>query len=473
MAQTQAPANFWKNGHMRGYTPSGATYPGDIVVIGSKAFLAANAIAANALGTLHVDGTWQIPKDTSTFADGDAVYWNATGNPNIGTAGTGAATSTASGNTYIGTADGSAATGDQYVYALTVPVMNVASVGGVMTATSITASTSTLPIAGVAAAQGGSVSITGGASSTSGNAGGAASMAGGLGGATGTGGAASVTGGAGTSTGLGGAATLTGGAGGNATSGTGAVGGAATVTAGAGGTATTGTGGAGAVASLVSGAGGAASGAAGVGGAGGASNLAAGVGGASALSTGGAGGLMTVAGGVGGAATGGSGNGGAGGNLILNSGTGGTSSGGSAGANGVVAIGDLASSCAGIYLGRGTKSALQVAVTTTSIGTSQSSTPTSAQLLGGIVTQTGATGAGTVTLPTGTALSTACPRTPVAGDSFDCWFCNLGGSQTLTITGQTGTTVIGTAAVGTGKMSIIKFVNTGSNAWNCYVSVSA
>lgn len=116
---------------------------------------------------------------------------------------------------------------------------------------------------------------------------------------------------------------------------------------------------------------------------------------------------------------------------------------------------------------------------TAALGTAQNSTPTAAQLLGGIVTQTGATGAGTVTLPTGTLLSTAVSGStvssadPFAGQSFTTLFANLGGSQTLTITGATGSTVIGTAAIGTGKNALLTFVNTGANTWNVYVNVSA
>jgi len=71
-------------------------------------------------------------------------------------------------------------------------------------------------VSGLAAAQGGSVTVVGGTSSTAGNAGGAAAIKGGEPGATGVGGAATVTGGAGGATsGKGGAATVTGGAGTN------------------------------------------------------------------------------------------------------------------------------------------------------------------------------------------------------------------------------------------------------------------
>lgn len=153
--------------------------------------------------------------------------------------------------------------------------------------TSITGTDSNLDINGLAAAQGGTITVTGGTSSTSANAGGPVTIVGGTPGATGIGGAATVTGGAG----LGGAA-----------------GGAATVTAGAG----QGTG-AGAIAGLVGGASGA--GATGNGGVarvvGGAATSTAGTGGAAQLTGGlgtttGAGGAVTIAGGAGGnAATGG------------------------------------------------------------------------------------------------------------------------------------------------------------------------
>ncbi len=136
--------------------------------------------------------------------------------------------------------------------------------------------------------------------------------------------------------------------------------------------------------------------------------------------------------------------------------------------SGVLALGDT--STGGVALNRGARQALQVGMTLTSIGTAQSSTPTGAQLLGGLITQTGATGAGTITLPTGTALSLACPRTPVAGDSFDCMFANLGGSQTLTVTGDTGTTMAGGVTIATAKTAMLRFYCTGSNTWNIFVT---
>lgn len=87
-------------------------------------------------------------------------------------------------------------------------------VGAALLATGITGTDSSLGITGLAAAQGGAVVVTGGASSTSGNAGGAVTLVGGAPGATGVGGAVGMTGAAGGATsGAGGAASVTGGAG--------------------------------------------------------------------------------------------------------------------------------------------------------------------------------------------------------------------------------------------------------------------
>jgi hypothetical protein len=144
----------------------------------------------------------------------------------------------------------------------------------------LTGNDASLGVTGLAAAQGGAIVLTGGTSSTSGNAGGAVSHVGGVPGATGVGGAASIAGGAGGATsGAGGVASITGGAG---TAGN-AAGGVASAIGGAGqGSA------AGGVGKVVGGAGGAT-------GAGGAAQLTGGVGGA----TSGTGGAVAIAGGAG------------------------------------------------------------------------------------------------------------------------------------------------------------------------------
>lgn len=108
-----------------------------------------------------------------------------------------------------------------------------------------------------------------------------------------------------------------------------------------------------------------------------------------------------------------------------------------------------------------------------SLGTNQSSAPTAAQLLADILTQTGATGAGTVTFPSGTAISAAYPTVPAIGTRHKIKFCNLGGGQTLTLTGATGSTMVGAVAVASAKNADLELVNTATNAWNVYTNVSA
>lgn len=125
-----------------------------------------------------------------------------------------------------------------------------------------------------------------------------------------------------------------------------------------------------------------------------------------------------------------------------------------------------------VSIGRGSVKPPVTSSTTASLGTAQNTTPTAAQLVGGVITQTSATGAGTCTLDNGTNISTAVPGVAV-GDTFQCVYANLGGAQTVTITGATGSTVIGSAAVASGKNALMLFVNTGTNTWNVYVNLSA
>lgn len=89
---------------------------GDVVVLGSIPLVCLptdpNQTGSN---SLTAEGIYDVPKDTSTFSAGDAVYWNATGSPVTGTASSGAATSTASGANLLGWATADAATGASFV----------------------------------------------------------------------------------------------------------------------------------------------------------------------------------------------------------------------------------------------------------------------------------------------------------------------------------------------------------------------
>ncbi len=224
MAQTPAIQYQHEDGVID-YTPSSAVTCGDVILIGTIPMIAQNDIAASVKGSLKNEGVWKVPKTTDTFTAGDAVYWNTTGSPVVGTVSTGAATSTASGNYLMGYAVLDALTGDTYVYVELTAAKRTTAIAGSVTADDITGSDSSLGITGNAPATtssaGGAVVVAGGIGGSVSGAGGLVSMTGGAGTASAAaGGAASVVGGAPGLTGVGGAVAITGGVGG-ATSGTG------------------------------------------------------------------------------------------------------------------------------------------------------------------------------------------------------------------------------------------------------------
>lgn len=287
MAQT--PAKFEDSGDTIDYTPGADVTAGDVIVVGTIPAIAPCNIASGVPGVLKIGGKWKVPKDASTFTQGDSVHWDENGSPVTGTALSGAATSTTSGNNLMGMAAADAGTGDSYVYVTLTAAKRTTTVAGDVTADSITGSDASLGIAGLGSTTGGAIAVTGGTSSTGAVAGGAVSVTGGTGGAAGAGGAVSMVGGspasgnaaggtgtfsagAGSGTGAGGAVTTKGGASGSGATGNGgawtAGGGAAASTNGTGGAASltggaaTGTGTGGALA-LASGASAGASGTAG------------------------------------------------------------------------------------------------------------------------------------------------------------------------------------------------------------------
>jgi len=99
----------------------------------------------------------------------------------------------------------------------------------------------------------------------------------------------------------------------------------------------------------------------------------------------------------------------------------------------------------------------------------QNATPTIAQILGGIVIHTSVTGGGTVTVPTGTAMSTGVSG--VAVGSTIKWTYYNDGNQTATITAADGHTLVGgTAAVTTGKHIYITSYCSAANTWVSFLT---
>jgi len=78
------------------YTPASAVVAGDVVVQGTLVGVAHAAIAANALGALHVTGVYDFAKAVtsgSAITAGAKVYWDASGE---------VVTTTVGSNVYVG-----------------------------------------------------------------------------------------------------------------------------------------------------------------------------------------------------------------------------------------------------------------------------------------------------------------------------------------------------------------------------------
>jgi len=111
----QVAANYYSDDGAVDYTPGSAVTCGDVVVVGNRALIADHDIAANVKGALATEGIFAVPKKTGAWTVGLPVYWDATGDPDNGTAGSGAASQVA-GGVYMGIATAAAASGDDYGY---------------------------------------------------------------------------------------------------------------------------------------------------------------------------------------------------------------------------------------------------------------------------------------------------------------------------------------------------------------------
>lgn len=211
MSDKRFQAQSYKPGRQIEYTPVAAVNAGDVIIVGTIVAYAPEAIAAGAPGNLEAEGSvWGVGANEA-WAQGESLYWNPTGNPYLGTAGTGCFTTTASGGTLAGYARKAKASTDQTGIVQLTSASRIETLAGSLGADDIVGTDSNLGILGKAGAAGG--------------AGGAITSAGGAGDTNGAGGPVSYKGGAGAGTGAGGAATYGGGA-----SGTGATGNGGAVT---------------------------------------------------------------------------------------------------------------------------------------------------------------------------------------------------------------------------------------------------
>lgn len=109
----QVPALTYSDDCAIDYTPAAAVTGGDVVVLNGIVGIAITDIAANDKGALAVEGIFKVPKTTAAQVRGYPVYWNSTGDPDSGTAGTGAANQLGVG-VFMGIAVEATASGDDY-----------------------------------------------------------------------------------------------------------------------------------------------------------------------------------------------------------------------------------------------------------------------------------------------------------------------------------------------------------------------
>lgn len=133
----QVPVQSGREDGMIDYTPASAVTGGDVVVLNGIVGVAPVDIAANTLGALTVEGHQKMPKTTAAWVAGLPVHWNPTGDPDNGTAGSGAANQLGVGS-YAGVASIAAASGDDYGWVLLNAPTNLVAV------TAVTAAGSTI-----------------------------------------------------------------------------------------------------------------------------------------------------------------------------------------------------------------------------------------------------------------------------------------------------------------------------------------
>jgi len=107
----QSPAFFITDDGALDYTPAAAVTGGDVIVQGGIVGVTPTDLAANEKGSIAYEGIYDVPKTTAAWVIGLPVFWNSTGDPDSGDAGSGAANQIGNG-IYMGIATQAAGSGD-------------------------------------------------------------------------------------------------------------------------------------------------------------------------------------------------------------------------------------------------------------------------------------------------------------------------------------------------------------------------
>lgn len=99
-------------------TASADRSQGDVVAVGALVGVSLREYDSGTNSSLHVSGIFDVVKDNGAIDAGDIVYWVHNGNPQGGTAGSGAADKTSTGSPRMGLAVADAAADDETVRVL-------------------------------------------------------------------------------------------------------------------------------------------------------------------------------------------------------------------------------------------------------------------------------------------------------------------------------------------------------------------
>lgn len=97
---------------------------------------------------------------------------------------------------------------------------------------------------------------------------------------------------------------------------------------------------------------------------------------------------------------------------------------------------------------------------------SQNATLPAATLAAGFLVHTSATGGGTLTVDTGANLDTAFPEWQI-GETMECYYLN-DGNQTVTLTGDTGSTALSAQTIATLQGRRIIFLKTAAATYSVW-----
>ena len=109
-------SRFFQEGAHINYTPTAATYAGNIIQIGSVCAVVAEDIAASALGAVAITGVIRAPNVGLAGNVGDNVWWDANGTPYGGTNDGACTVNAAAGDWWVGTLTKAAAANAATMY---------------------------------------------------------------------------------------------------------------------------------------------------------------------------------------------------------------------------------------------------------------------------------------------------------------------------------------------------------------------